>query len=131
MGEIKIVNIIQKKITHQNKTNEIIIQEEGRAIANSEAEQRKNEQAEIIKALMSQLCKDCRQVLTLFYFHENSMKEIAEKLKYKNANVSKTKKRECLKQLMTLAKEKYQKADFFRKNKSIEMELSSVALGKF
>ncbi|NJN77223.1 MAG: sigma-70 family RNA polymerase sigma factor [Saprospiraceae bacterium] len=91
----------------------IIIQEENRGIANPEAEQRQNEQAEIIKTLLSQLCEDCQQVLTLFYFYEYSMKEIAEKLNYKNANVSKTKKRECLKQLMTLAKEKYQKTDFF------------------
>lgn len=113
LGRNKIVNIIQKKITHQKKTGEIIIQEESRGIVSPEAEQRKSEQSEIIKTLMNQLCKDCRQVLTLFYFHENSMKEIAKKLNYKNANVSKTKKRECFKKLMNLAKDKYQKTDFF------------------
>lgn len=113
LGRNKIVNIIQKKMTHQSKSDEIIIQEENRGLVNPEAEQRQSEQAAIIKTLLSQLCEDCRQVLTLFYFYEHSMKEIAEKLNYKNANVSKTKKRECLKQLMDLAKEKYKKTDFF------------------
>lgn len=113
LGRNKIVNIIQKKITHQRKTSDIIIQEENRTTVSPEAEQRKNEQAAVIKALMSQLCEDCRQVLTLFYFHEHSMKEIAKKMNYKNANVSKTKKRGCFKQLMELAKDKYHKSDFF------------------
>ena len=113
LGRNKIVNIIQKKITHQKKTDEIIIQEESRTTINPEATQRQNEQSTIIKKLMSELCEDCRQVLTLYYFHGHSMKEIAEKMNYKNANVSKTKKRGCFKDLMTLAKEKYNKADFF------------------
>lgn len=113
LGRNKIINIIQKKITHQSKSDEIIIQEEGRGLVNPEAEQQQSEQSEIIKTLMSQLCEDCQQVLTLFYFYEHSMKEIAEKLNYKNANVSKTKKRDCLKQLMDFAKEKYKKTDFF------------------
>lgn len=113
LGRNKIVNIIQKKITHQRKTDEIVIQEESRTTVSPEATQRQNEQAAVIKVLMSQLCENCRNVLTLFYFHEQSMKEIAEKMNYKNANVSKTKKRECFKKLMKLAKEKYSKTDFF------------------
>lgn len=113
LGRNKIVNIIQKGITHQRKTDEIIIQEESRATVSPEATQRQNEQAAVVKALMSKLCKNCRQVLTLFYFDELSMKEIAEEMNYKNANVSKTKKRDCFKKLMKLAKEKYSKTDFF------------------
>ncbi len=113
LGRNRIVNIIQKKVTHQNKTVEIIIQEENRATVNPERFQQENEQATIIKTLLSQLCDDCQQLMTLFYFYENSMAEIAEKLGYKNANVSKTKKRDCMKKLMELTKEQYKKTDFF------------------
>lgn len=113
LGRNKVVNIINKKITHSNKEGDIIKSIEHRTIVNPEQEQYENENAHIIKNLMHQLCNDCQKVLTLFYFHEHSMVEIAEKMGYKNANVAKSKKRDCFKKIAKLAQEQYEKADFF------------------
>ncbi len=113
LGRNKVVNIINKSITHANKESDIIKDVEQRTIVNPEQEQYENENAHIIKDLMGQLCKDCRKVLTLFYYNEQSMVEIAKKMGYKNANVAKSKKRDCFKKIAKLAQAQYQKADFF------------------
>ena len=113
LGRNKIVNIINKKITHKNKETDLIGIVESNSIINPETEQHLTENATIIKDLMNQMCTDCRKVLTLFYFHELSMQKIAEKMGYKNANVAKSKKRECFKKLEKLAQQQYEKADFF------------------
>ena len=113
LGRNKLVNIIKKRIVHQTKEPEIIIETENRAIMNPEGAHFISENAKIVKELMNELCNDCREVLTLFYFHELSMSKIAEKMGYKNANVAKSKKNVCFKKLAKLVQKKYTKADFF------------------
>ena len=48
---------------------------------------------------LSALCDNCQAVLRLFYLQELSLKEVAEILGYKNADVAKKKRYECFKKL--------------------------------
>ncbi len=113
MGRNKIINIIKKRSMHFTKEPEIISGVEERSTINPILEQQKNEQEEVVKTMMNELCEDCQQVLTKFYYHKMSMEEIAEKMGYKNANVAKSKKNVCYKKLRRLIQEKFSKADFF------------------
>lgn len=56
------------------------------------------EQKILLKGLMDQLMKNCKEVL-MYWANDFSMKEIAEKLGYKSFKMAKKKKYECLKQL--------------------------------
>ena len=61
---------------------------------------------ETVKNLLNNQCKDCKKVLELYYFKELNMEQIAEEMGYKNANVAKKKKYECLKKVMQSVKNK-------------------------
>src|SRR5690606_8066897 len=60
---------------------------------------------EYTKALITQalgyLGNECQQILKLFYFVNLDLKKIAKQLNYKNDNVVKTKKSQCLRKLAT------------------------------
>jgi len=113
MGRNKVINIVKKRSMHNTKEHEIITEVEQRATINPIVEQQKSEQHEVVQTMMNQLCDDCRQVLTNFYYHKMSMEEISKKMGYKNANVAKSKKNVCYKKLRKLIQEKFSKADFF------------------
>lgn len=49
--------------------------------------------------IMNELGESCKQILLLFYYHNQSMKEIAEKTEYENEQVVRNKKYKCLKKL--------------------------------
>ena len=54
---------------------------------------------ELIKKTMEELPIDCQKILILYYFENCSLKTIAKKLGYKNANVVKTMKSESMKKM--------------------------------
>ncbi len=71
-----------------------------------------NEIIKIMHACINELGETCKQVLTLYYFDKLSMKEIAEKLNFSNADTAKTKKYKCKQELDKLVKSKYTIEDF-------------------
>ncbi len=113
MGRNKLINLVKRKSMQLTKQPEIISEVEERSTINPMREQQKNEQFDIIQKKMLELCDDCRNVLTEFYYNRSSMNEIAQKLGYKNANVAKSKKNVCYKKLRKLIQESYSKTDFF------------------
>jgi RNA polymerase sigma factor (sigma-70 family) len=66
----------------------------------------------IIAQLMAQLGEKCRSILSMFYFENRDMTDIAQTLDYNNADTVKAKKHQCFKQLQHLFLSKYNKHDF-------------------
>jgi RNA polymerase sigma factor (sigma-70 family) len=58
----------------------------------------------IVKKCMKQLSALCQQILTAFYYDENSMQEISKSLGLANEDVAKSKKYQCKKELERLVK---------------------------
>lgn len=69
----------------------------------NEPELEKEQQAKVHAAL-NQLGGDCQKILELFYFQELSMVAIAQVLNYKNDNVAKVKKANCMRKLAAIFK---------------------------
>jgi len=63
-----------------------------------------NELAGIVKQCMKQLSGLCQEILTAFYYEEQSMQEISKLLGLANENVAKSKKYQCKKELERLIK---------------------------
>lgn len=70
------------------------------------------ERAKIIAKCLDQLGDTCRKVLTLYYFEELSMQEIADQLGFANTDTAKTKKYKCKQKLDELVKAQYSAQDF-------------------
>ncbi len=68
--------------------------------------------AKIIGKLMNDLGEKCQKILTMFYFENRDMNDIAETLDYSNADTAKAKKHQCFKQLQTIFLNRYSKSDF-------------------
>lgn len=89
------------------------LKKRGRALAREEKYSKGNEWIELDAAefiaereskslvmdLMDKLGETCKQILLLFYYENQSMKEILETLHYENEQVVRNKKYKCLKQL--------------------------------
>lgn len=92
------------------------LKKKGRALAREEKYGKGNEWVELDAAqtiaerenkslvldLMDKLGETCKQILLLFYYENNSMKQILETLHYENEQVVRNKKYKCLKQLEQL-----------------------------
>lgn len=52
-----------------------------------------------VEGALSTLGEGCREIITLFYYHRSSIRQIAERLNYKNENVVKAHKSRCIKRL--------------------------------
>lgn len=53
----------------------------------------------VIATLFEQMGEKCKQILTLFYYENLSMKEILKQMNYENEQVLRNKKYKCLKEL--------------------------------
>lgn len=71
-----------------------------------------NEKIKAIHDCLNMLGDGCRKILSLYYFEELSMQDIAEKMGFANADTAKTKKYKCKQELDKLVKEKYKISDF-------------------
>ena len=113
VGKYKILNLINKKklndVHHQNIYHLNVDKRQD----SPEVNQFSEDLAIKVKELMNLLDDKCKEVLTLYYFYNLSMEKIAEKMDFKNDDVSKNKKLKCLKKLQELTFERYEKADFF------------------
>ncbi len=58
-----------------------------------------NKRNMIVYNAVSQMENPCKEILSLFYWHEKSMKEIAEQMNYNSPDVAKTAKSRCLKKI--------------------------------
>ena len=68
-------------------------------IKEEESEDFPEHEITIVSRIMESLSERCKEILTLFYFHGQSMQEIAERLGYGSDTVVKSKKYKCLKEL--------------------------------
>jgi len=71
------------------------------------------ERVAIIRKCIDELGETCKKVLTLFYFEELSMDDIAAQLGFANADTAKTKKYKCKVELDKKVKSKFSTLDFF------------------
>jgi DNA-directed RNA polymerase specialized sigma24 family protein len=62
------------------------------------------EQQTKVHAALAKLGGDCQKLLELFYFQELCMADIAMALNYKNDNVAKVKKANCMRKLASIFK---------------------------
>jgi DNA-directed RNA polymerase specialized sigma subunit len=53
----------------------------------------------MIVELLERMGETCKQILTLFYYDDLSMKEILKQVNYENEQVLRNKKYKCLKEL--------------------------------
>jgi len=61
-----------------------------------------NEKLDIVHRALNEISEICKKLLTLFYFEEKSMEEIAGVMQFANPNVAKAKKYQCKKALEKL-----------------------------
>lgn len=60
---------------------------------------------------VSTMKEPCSSILSLYYYEEKSMNEIAEELNYKNASVAKSRKTECMNLLRQKLTSRFEKED--------------------
>lgn len=56
-----------------------------------------------LDSILQKLGEKCKQILLMFYYRNKTMKEIAQKLDYKNVNTVKTQKYKCLERAKKMA----------------------------
>jgi RNA polymerase sigma factor (sigma-70 family) len=91
----------KKRFSHEEKDGESIQAFE------------QNERVKIMNECLQLMGDVCRKVLSLYYFDNYSMQEIANELGFANADTAKTKKYKCKKDLDQLVKSKYKESDIF------------------
>jgi len=68
----------------------------------------------IVRKMLNQMGETCRQVLLMFYYDGFDMQTIAKANNFSNADVAKSKKHQCLKELEKQVKSQFSSTDFFR-----------------
>lgn len=110
IGKNKILNILNRQKISENHLKNISY------LSGSTVDPVTTEKTELISKvheLMDMIDEKCRKVLTLFYFHNMAMGEIANEMEFKNEDVAKNKKLKCLKRLQDLAYERISKNDYY------------------
>jgi RNA polymerase sigma factor (sigma-70 family) len=64
-----------------------------------------SEEAKLVHEALDKLGEPCKTLLLLYYWEEKTMNEIAEHLKFANADTAKSKKYQCKKELQKLLKD--------------------------
>ncbi len=59
----------------------------------------------VIKESLDKLSPVCKELLTLFYYFENGLESIAEKMGYKNTDTVKSQKNRCMEKLKAIVRE--------------------------
>ncbi len=89
IGKNHLINRIQKEKGEKRRINNISQEKNGRQV----------EHGISLDESMKALGEKCRQLLTLFYYHNYSIDAIVHRMNYKNENVVKSHKSRCIKQL--------------------------------
>jgi RNA polymerase sigma factor (sigma-70 family) len=72
----------------------------------------RQEKVEVIQKCLKSLSETCRKILTLYYFDQLSMVDLAKEMGFANADTAKTKKYKCKTELDKLVKVNYRPSDF-------------------
>lgn len=72
-----------------------------------------NEKKTIALQLLNSLEEGCKDILTRFYFYQQTTEVIAKEMGFANTDVVKSRKYQCFKKLQSLAFSRYNKQDFF------------------
>ena len=72
----------------------------------------RSEKVEIIQQCLKSLSDTCRKILSLYYFDQLSMVDLAREMGFANADTAKTKKYKCKTELDKLVKLRYKPTDF-------------------
>lgn len=98
IGKYKIYNSLKVKNTTENfEDYEFLLKDETEEILLPE-----EENIEKIQNAFKQLGSKCREVLKLFYYENQSIEEIKDRLNYTSKDVVKSQKSRCIKQLKEL-----------------------------
>ena len=100
VGKYKILNILNKNRITGNHHRKILASSEYSYQIDNEGFAG---MADKVASLMNAIDEKCRQVLSLYYFHNLSMEHIAREMGFKNDDVAKNKKLKCLRRLQALA----------------------------
>ncbi len=103
-------NLWLKALSKSKRTEAMEEHHENRAVSSSPAVHQRDLQ--IVVQYMDKLGETCKRLLHLFYFEEQDMKEIANRLNFANADTAKAKKYQCFKKLEQLVKAHFSKSDF-------------------
>jgi RNA polymerase sigma factor (sigma-70 family) len=112
IGKNKILNILNRQRISETHLK-IIANQQGSSYNNIFESNKNQEITNKVKELLELIDDKCQKVLTLFYFHNLSMEDIAGEMDFKNEDVAKNKKLKCLKRLQHIAFGRYEKTDFF------------------
>jgi len=102
IGKNKIVDHFRsagKNITLERFPDVFSSEEETFNYFYMEEESAVNRRDMIIYNEVSQMENKCKEILSLFYWHEKNMKEIAEQMNYNSPDVAKTEKSRCMKKI--------------------------------
>lgn len=70
-----------------------------------EANEAEREKQNAVRHIVNKLVEPCKSILKLFYFQKETMKTIAQQMKYANADVAKSKKNQCMTKVRNTAKD--------------------------
>ncbi|GAA4311570.1 sigma-70 family RNA polymerase sigma factor [Nibribacter koreensis] len=98
-----IHNFLRNKASAANFVDVSDIKEYDNTLEEAETQ---DHQKTLVHQAIALLPPDSRKVLELYYFHDYDMASIAREMGYKNDNVAKVKKLQCLRKLSVILKEK-------------------------
>lgn len=101
IGKYKILRDKKKSVMYANLDDLPDINLLGNDDQDQETE---DEQHALVHAALSKLGGDCQKILEMFYFRELRMADIASAFNYKNENVAKVKKANCMRKLASIFK---------------------------
>lgn len=97
--------MIYKKLKSNNQKVVIEYDSQLPQVIEDETDENCNENdIKVLQVNFKKLGKKCQEVLRLFYYEENKLDEIQQRLNYNNKDVLKSQKSRCLKQLKDLMK---------------------------
>lgn len=70
-----------------------------------DANETEREKQSAVMHVVNKMVEPCRTILNLFYFQMETMKTIAQQMKYASADVAKTKKNQCMTKVRNVAKD--------------------------
>ena len=108
-GKNHLLNNIKKRSKVVNLFDSDIINRSSSDLNELNLKETKHYNEELIQNAISQLSVSCQKVVTLYYYNEYDMDSIANELNYKNTNVTKKKKCDCMKKLACIVKEMEEK----------------------
>ena len=97
IGKFKYMELERKKISIAKATQNFLTEH-----IDSELNEEYESQLERVEMALQEIGEPCSKILQMFYYKKFSMKEISEKMAYKNENTTKNMKYKCLKRLQEL-----------------------------